>query len=95
MKIRPRLWNRTDPDRPKKCVSIMRPGLLGNPFIVGIHGTREQCIDQYERWVRYSWGGSFAFQRIGELDDVDLVCCCTPMPCHGDVHLKIWDELNG
>jgi hypothetical protein len=91
MRTRPRLWNRSDPDRPKRCSSIMRPSLLSNPYIVGFFGTREQCITEFERYARQS-PRILAF--IERLDDADLMCCCAPMPCHGDVILRLWDELN-
>lgn len=91
MRTRPRLWNRSDPDRPRKCVSIMRPSILSNPYIVGFFGTREECIKAFEIYARSS---PMVWRYIEFLDDVDLMCCCAPMPCHGDVILKLWDELN-
>jgi predicted dehydrogenase len=69
----------------------MRPSLLGNPYTIGIDGTRADVIEQFELRVRSERS---LMEYIAELDDVDLVCCCSPMPCHGDVILKLWDELN-
>lgn len=89
VKIRPRLWNRTDPDRPRKCTSIMRPGRLSNPYVIGIDGNRAQVLEKFEAYAR-----ACRMDAIAALDDADLVCCCAPMPCHGDIILKIWDELH-
>lgn len=72
-------------------MSIMRPSPLSNPFIIGVHGSRQQVLAAFERKVRRE---PELLARIAELDDVDLLCCCAPMPCHGDVILALWDELN-
>ncbi|WP_375292098.1 DUF4326 domain-containing protein [Sphingomonas melonis] len=89
--VRPRLWNRSDPERPRRCRSIMRGTPLGNPFIVGVHGTRAQVIEAYAFWLRQQ---PELMAKIRAMSDDDLVCCCSPMPCHGDVILAIWDELH-
>jgi len=34
-------------------VYIGRPGLLGNPFEIGVHGDREDVIRLYRQWL---WG---------------------------------------
>jgi hypothetical protein len=90
-RIRPRLWNRTDPDRPRRCISIMRPGPFGNPFTRVSHPSRQERISEHRRWLREQ---PALVERIRALDDVDLMCCCSPMPCHGDAILELWDELN-
>jgi hypothetical protein len=33
----------------REAVNASRPGLLGNPFIVGKHGTRAECVDMHRR----------------------------------------------
>jgi hypothetical protein len=33
-------------------VSVGRPSALGNPFLVGRNGTREDVIARYRRWLR-------------------------------------------
>lgn len=69
----------------------MRPSPLSNPFIIGVHGTRLEVLAAYEAKVRAE---PALLARIARLDDVDLVCCCVPMPCHGHVILALWDEMH-
>lgn len=73
------------------------PGLqasaLGNPFKIGRDGSRDQCIERYERWLRaqYRRKGkvkaellrlALQYLKTGELV---LVCWCAPERCHGEV----------
>lgn len=34
---------------PPNTVSVARPGLMGNPFHVGVYGTARHCVDAYRR----------------------------------------------
>lgn len=69
-------------------INIMRGTIFGNPFIIGKHGTREEVVKKYEAWVLRQ--PAFFIQRIkNELKGKNLVCCCSPKACHGDVLLKI------
>ena len=71
-------------------VSIRRPSYWGNPYLVGIHGTREQVIALYERDVRDNPTLILKIRR--ELKGKRLGCGCKPKPCHGDVLAAIADE---
>jgi len=75
--------------------SIMRGrSVLANPFIIGKDGNRNKVIAKYRRWL---WVKIQANDQviIGELERLwslyvehgrlELVCCCKPLPCHGDV----------
>lgn len=83
------LFNIRHREVPADAVNIMRPGPWGNPFSDREYG-REQCIKLYEHWLflnpRY-----VAFMRR-ELRNKDLVCCCWPKPCHGNVILRVVDK---
>jgi hypothetical protein len=71
---------------PDGAVDIMRPGPYGNHFIIGVHGkTREDVVKEYEN----SLDEEFKAKVRHELKGKDLVCCCAPKACHGDVLLKI------
>jgi len=73
---------------------IGRGSIFGNPFIVGKHGTREQCIEGYEDRVREEVNNTLG-QRIYHLpEDAILGCYCKPKACHGDIIIKIWKELH-
>jgi hypothetical protein len=72
-------------------VYIGRPGKWGNPFVVGRDGGREQVVALYRRWIMSQ---SRLLGSLGELRGRDLVCYCAPLPCHGDVLLKLANEIR-
>ncbi len=77
--------------REKHDIYIGRPGPWGNPFQIGEHGTREEVIALYERWIRVN---PKLLARLGELRGKILGCWCHPKPCHGDVLVKLVEEME-
>ena len=69
-------------------IYIGRPSKWGNPFTIGIHGTRDEVISKYEAYIMNS---PELFNSLQELEDKTLGCWCAPKACHGDV-LKIMVE---
>jgi hypothetical protein len=67
-------------------------GYFGNPFRVGIDGTRDECIIKYRNYFgrRMLMDNQFA-KRIHELKDKTLGCFCKPKPCHVDVIAEYLD----
>jgi len=72
---------------------VGRPSALGNPYMVGRHGTQEHVVSLYRLWLRKQWrcGGAVRqelerlaakYRRDGRLT---LLCWCAPRPCHADV----------
>lgn len=91
----PKVYNkRMDRDIPREAVYIGRPSKWGNPFKIGTDGTREEVIEKYRRYTLAHMARNSAFwDRIkGELGGKDLVCWCSPLPCHGDILLEIANE---
>lgn len=90
------------PRRGAVVVNIMRPNLLGNPFVVGRDGTRDQVCQKYRQWIRDKIRNDAVIKNIvwqlAAADeygvDVDLVCCCLPKRCHGQEILSIIYEIN-
>lgn len=70
-------------------VMISRPSIWGNPFIIGKDGTRKEVIEKYEVYLR---NNQELMDKILELDGKVLECWCSPLPCHGDIILKIIEE---
>lgn len=73
---------------------IGRPSPLGNPFIIGRDGTRDEVIAKYRSWLWYKTSiDCKARDELNRLTDLyeengnklDLVCWCAPKACHGDV----------
>ena len=72
---------------------IGRPSPLGNPFHIGPHGTREEVVRRYRRWL---WeqiqdqdeavGERLdSLLRIAQQRPLELECHCAPLACHGDI----------
>ncbi len=67
-------------------VYIGRPSKWGNPFQIGVHGTREEVIAKYWGWIQTK---PALLRRLGELKGKTLGCYCKPLPCHGDVLVQL------
>jgi hypothetical protein len=81
---------------------IGRPSPLGNPFMIGRDGNRDEVITKYYNWLinilLFDLGNPAAkeltrlrgiYEDTGELT---LVCWCAPQACHGDVIKHIIEE---
>jgi hypothetical protein len=69
-----------------------RPSPLGNPFPIGPGCTREESIAKFEEYAR---NNPEVLEWIKVLpEDAVLACWCAPKPCHCDVIIKLWKELN-
>lgn len=66
------------------AVYVGRPSKWGNPYFVGVDGTREQVIAKYRALLMIKLPGD-----LDELRGKDLVCWCHPLPCHADVLLEL------
>jgi hypothetical protein len=73
----------------KKChydVYIGRPSKWGNPFEIGIDGTRQEVISKYRDYVLDT---KALMDALLELEGKILGCWCHPLPCHGDVLVEL------
>lgn len=73
---------------------IGRGSPLGNPFVIGKDGTREQVIAKYEVWLQeqIDKGNPVVLDELNRLGNkaidekgLALQCFCYPKPCHGEV----------
>lgn len=46
-----KVWYLKDPNAPKDAIYIGRPSPWGNPYRIGVHGTREEVKALYERYL--------------------------------------------
>jgi hypothetical protein len=86
-----KVWNKRDKNVPPDAVYVGRPSKWGNPFKIGKHGTREQVIEAYRLWLLR---GNLK-DDLNELKGKDLVCWCSPLPCHADVLLELANKNLG
>ena len=74
---------------------IGRPSPLGNPFVIGRDGTRDEVVAKYRKWLINEWfthqNGEPALELRRLIDEytlnneLTLICWCAPQLCHGDV----------
>ncbi|WP_370973615.1 DUF4326 domain-containing protein [Amycolatopsis sp. cg9] len=67
-------------------VYIGRGSKWGNPFQIGIDGSRDEVIDLYEQWLLDQ---PHLMSALGELADKTLGCWCAPRSCHGEVLARL------
>lgn len=77
-------------DLPPGTTTIMRGSPFGNAFIVGVHGGRGECIDQFIAAKRQDPG--FIALVKQRLKGRHLACACKPRPCHGDWLLRVAND---
>jgi hypothetical protein len=82
-----KVWNKRDKNCPKDAVYVGRPSKWGNPYKIGINGTRSEVLLMYQVDLEdilkcYPW-------YLDELKGKDLVCWCAPLPCHADILLEL------
>lgn len=59
----------------------------GNPFKIGIDGTRDAVCDRFEKEILPSLD-------VSKLKGKNLVCYCAPVRCHCDAILKKANQID-
>lgn len=78
---------------PPEAIYIGRGSIWGNPFPMSKETSREECLEKYKEWVKQEViKGNYTLEQLASLYNKDLVCYCSPKPCHGHVleKLSIW-----
>lgn len=70
------------------CIDRSTP--YGNPFIIGVHGTRDEVCDLHMVWAREKAAANPAWLEY--LRGKDLLCHCVPKRCHGTNYLILLEE---
>lgn len=68
-------------------VYVGRPSKWGNPFVIGVDGTRKEVIERYRAYLIGT--PALLAAAKSELKGKTLSCWCKPKPCHGDVLLSV------
>lgn len=82
----PAVYNRSHKNEPAGAVYVGRPSKWGNPFAIGVDGTRDDVLVKYMLWL---CSEDALMHALGELRGKDLVCWCKPLPCHADILLEL------
>jgi len=70
-------------------VYIGRGSPWGSPYHINIDGTREEVICKYEEYLR---NRPELLAKLPNLKGKILGCHCKPLPCHGDILIKLMKE---
>lgn len=91
--VNKRMYRRTMGMLPSD-VYIGRPGPWGNPFVIGVHGNRQEVIAAFKEWLLNSDTQQARWMRehVHELKGKTLICWCSPDACHGDILAKLAEE---
>ena len=86
----PKVYNKHKRNAPSNAVYIGRPSKWGNPYAIGKDGSRAEVIAKYRAYLRQNPELITEVKR--ELAGKDLICFCSPLPCHGDVLIEVANE---
>lgn len=101
MAVKIKVINKYKAKRGAYGIYIGRGSPLGNPYIIGKHGTRDEVIDKYETYLKEKVENNdkkiiTALEGIAELsqhyEGVNLICFCKPQKCHGDIIKNLVQE---
>lgn len=84
-------------DWPDNAVYIGRGTPLGNPYVIGEHGDRDEVCDLYDNRLAYriQQGDPVTLTALlGLKANSQLVCSCAPARCHGHGIVKAWEKLR-
>lgn len=76
-----KVYNKHKGDAPKNAIYIGRGSPWGNPFKIGVHGSRDQVCNRFEQEV-------LPTLVLEPLRGKNLICFCAPRRCHGHSILK-------
>ncbi len=61
-------------------------GYFGNPYHIGVDGTREEVLFRYkEYFIKRVRDDREFYKRVIDLKGKRLGCFCKPEACHGDI----------
>ena len=69
-----------------------KASMWANPFTVKTEG-RDKCLELYEAWVRDKIKKE-GTEELKKLKNKVLGCWCKPEKCHGDILIKILNEIE-
>jgi hypothetical protein len=79
-------------------IYIGRGSIYGNPYKIGLDGTRNEVIKKYKDWIvsdRYiPTIYKPSIEEIKLLKGKILGCWCTPKACHGDVLIELANTIK-
>lgn len=89
-----KILNKSKDKIPAGAMYCGRPTILGNPFVIGKDGTREEVITKYRVWFYANLDKpEFQDALARARKATALVCWCSPNLCHVWV-IAEWLTMN-
>jgi hypothetical protein len=90
----------------REAVNVARPGPLGNPFVVGKHGSRAECVEMHRGLLAgylcisvdrecveaQRAHRAFVKENLEQFRGKNLACWCRGAPCHRDTLLEVFNR---
>lgn len=83
----PRVFHLHEENAPGDAVYVGRPSQWGNPYVIGVHGTRTEVLRKFRDHLMSDPKLLARVKR--DLRGKSLTCWCSPKPCHGDILLEV------
>lgn len=82
------------------AINIMRPSPLGNPYIIGKHGIRGECVKKYKPYLvnEILNKNPKIIEALRQINKDSLLLCCCPEKqqiCHGCIIKEVMEEILG
>lgn len=68
--------------------------IWANPYKISKDMSREDCITEYEKYIRKKIIDEKLVPNLMQLKGKNLGCWCKPEQCHGDVLIKLIEEYS-
>jgi hypothetical protein len=74
------------------------PTKWGNPYKIGKDGSRDEVVAKHKSWLlsdtefkheNFPFSNKQLRNQIHELKGKNLGCHCAPLPCHGDILIRL------
>jgi len=65
-----------------------------NPFKISKDMTRDQCLRKYKKYLIEKLKDNECLERFKKLRGKNLGCWCKPEKCHGDIIIKLLDDME-
>lgn len=87
----PKVHNLKAKTASEDAVYIGRGTPWGNPYVLNVHGDRDEVIRKYAKYLESK--PQLQQQMKEQLAGKDLVCHCAPLACHGDIILRVANNM--
>jgi len=86
----PKVLNKRFERTPEGAVYVGRPSAWGNPYLINKMSSRADVVKMFRTYAEIRLGEEPSW--LVPLRGKDLVCWCSPEPCHADILLQLANQ---